>query len=112
MKHFGAEVSEFRRFRKGDDFDAMAAGKNARIGGQHAVNVRPDLDLFRADARAHDRRREIGTAAPQSGGDAFSGGPDEPSHPAPSFASEPRHGFCEPPIGLGKQRPSLSMAMV
>ena len=54
-------------------FDAIAAGKNGGIGGEHAVDVGPDLNLFRADARAHDGRRVIRTAAAERGGHAVFG---------------------------------------
>ena len=35
---------------------AVAAGDDARIGGEHAIDVGPDLNLFRMDARADNGR--------------------------------------------------------
>ena len=48
-------------------------GRIVGSAGQHAVDVGPDLDLFRADARADDGRREIRPAAAERGGDAVFG---------------------------------------
>ena len=59
MQHLGAEISQLGGFGEGDGLDAMAAGQDGGVGGEHAVHVGPDLDLFGADARAHDGGREI-----------------------------------------------------
>ena len=58
----------------------MTAGKDGRIGGEHAVDVGPDLDLFRANPGADNRRRVIGSAPAQRGGDAIFCRADEPAH--------------------------------
>ena len=60
--------------------DAMATGQDGGVGGEHAVDVGPDLDLLGADARAHDGRGEVGAAAAERGGDAVLGGADEAAH--------------------------------
>ena len=71
MQHLGAEIGQFGGLGEGDGLDAMAAGQDGRVGGEHAIHVGPDLDLFGADARAHDGCGEIGTAAAERGGDAI-----------------------------------------
>ena len=63
VQHLGAEVGQLGGFGEGDAFHAVAAGDDARVGGQHAVHVGPDLDLLGADARAHDGRAEVRAAA-------------------------------------------------
>ena len=57
MQHLGAEVGQLGGLGEGDGLDAVAAGQDGGIGGQHAVDVGPDLDLFGADAGADDGRR-------------------------------------------------------
>ena len=54
--------------------------QNARVAGEHAVDVGPDLDLFGADAGADDGGGEVGAAAAERGGDAVFGGADEAAH--------------------------------
>ena len=71
MQHLGAEIGQLGGFGEGDGFDAMAAGQDGGIGGEHAVDIGPDLNLFGADARADDGSGEIGTAAAERGGDAI-----------------------------------------
>ena len=88
MQHLRAEVSQLRGFGKGADLDAMPAGKNRRIGGEHAVDVGPDLDLFGADARADNGRRVIRPSAAQRRRHAVDCGADE-ALPSPAHASAP-----------------------
>ena len=57
MQHLGAEVGQLGRFGEGDRLDAMAAGQDGRVGGEHAVHIGPDLDLLGADSGADDGRR-------------------------------------------------------
>ena len=71
MQNFRAKVGQFRGFGKGDDLDPVAAGKNRGIGGQHAIDIGPDLDFLSPDSRAHDGCGEIRTAAAERGGDAL-----------------------------------------
>ena len=59
VQHLGAEVGELGGFGEGDGLDAVAAGQDGRVGGEHAVHVGPDLDLFGADARADDGGGEV-----------------------------------------------------
>ena len=49
----------------------MRVGNEIRIAGEHAVHVGPDFDFFGVDRRAHERRRKIGPAAAERGGNAF-----------------------------------------
>src|ERR1035438_4370856 len=67
MQHLGAEIGELGGFGEGDGFDAMAARQDGGIGGEHAVDIGPDLDLLGADAGSYNRGREIGTAAAKRG---------------------------------------------
>ena len=70
VQHLGAEIGQLGGFGEGDRLDAMAARQDRGIGGEHAVDVGPDLDLFGADARADDGGGEVGAAAAERGGDA------------------------------------------
>ena len=112
MQHLGAEIGQLRGFGEADGFDAMAAGQDGRVGGQHAVDVGPDLDFFGANAGAHDGRGEIRPAAAESGGDAVVGGADEAAHHDHAIGGQGRHGFGEAPVGLGKIGRGLRMALV
>ena len=87
VQHLGAEIGQFGGFGERDGLDAVAAGEDGGVGGEHAVDVGPDLDLFGADARADDRRGEIGAAAAERGGDAVFGGGDEAAHHDDLFAA-------------------------
>ena len=73
MQNFGAEVGHLRGFSKGNAFYAVAAGDDARVGGEHAVDVGPDLNFFGVDAGPDDGGRVVGAAAAQSGGVAVFG---------------------------------------
>src|SRR5580700_3867888 len=44
VQYLGAEVGQLGGFGEGDGLDAVAAGQNRRVGGEHAVDVGPDLD--------------------------------------------------------------------
>ncbi len=77
VKNLCAEECHFSGFGERDTFDTMAAGDDARIGREHAINVGPDLNLFGINARADDGGRVVGTAAAKGGGDAVLGGSDE-----------------------------------
>ena len=72
MQHFGAEVRHFGSFGEGDAFHAAAAGHDARVGGEHAIDVGPDLDFFGVDTGGDDGGGEIGTAAAERSGMAVS----------------------------------------
>jgi hypothetical protein len=87
VQHLGAEVGQFGGFGEGDGLDAMAAGQNGGVGGEHAVDVGPDLNFFGADARADDGRGEIGTAAAERGGDAVFGGAMKPPITTTDFSA-------------------------
>ena len=50
---------------------------DARIGGEHAVHVGPDLDLVHVEARAEDRRRIVRAAAAERRRHAVGGRADE-----------------------------------
>ena len=80
MQHFRAEIREFRGFRERTLLHAVAARQNGGVGGQHAVDVSPDLDLFRANARADDGRRVVRSAAAQRAGDTVFRRADESAH--------------------------------
>ena len=100
MQHLGAEEREFRRLIKRKLRNDLGAGHQARVRGQHAVNVGPDLNLRCAEARANDGRGVVGAAPAQRGGDAVGGCADKAAKhgdDSPWPAAEPvRHsfGFC------------------
>ena len=79
--------------------------RRRRVGGQHAVDVGPDLDLGRAEARADNRRRVVGAAAAERGRHPVPGGADEAADDrdpaAASSGSRMRHSAAR---GLGEQR--------
>ena len=70
MQHLRAEIGQLGGFGERDGLHAMAAGHDGGVGGQHAVDIGPDLDLLGADTGADDGGREVGAAAAQRGGDA------------------------------------------
>ena len=112
VQHLGAEIGQFGGFGEGDGLDAMAAGQDGGVGGEHAVHVGPDLDLFGADARAHDGGGEIGAAAAQRGGDAVLGGADEAAHHHHGVVGQRRDGGGEARVGFGKIGRGLGVALV
>ena len=70
VQHLGAEVGEFGRFFKADDFHAQGIGADARIGGHDAVDVGPDFDGIGGKRSTDKRTGEVGTAAAQGRRDA------------------------------------------
>ena len=76
-----------------------------RVGGEHAVDVGPDLDLGGAEAGADDRRRVVGPAAAERRGHAVARGADEAAHhgnpPRGKRRIDVRH---QRRRGLGKER--------
>ena len=97
MQDLRAEVRELRRLGERQVRHDLHVRDDARIGGEHAVDVGPDLNLRRAEARADDRRRVVRPAAAErrrhalarradeSAEDRESGGP--PAADRPSRAS-------------------------
>ncbi len=59
VQHFRAEERELRRFVERQLLDEPRVFHDARIRGQHAVHVGPDLNLADVEARAEDRGRVI-----------------------------------------------------
>src|SRR6185312_2343651 len=112
MEHFGAEVRQFRGFGEGDDFDAVSAGEDGGVGGEHAIDVGPDLDFFGIDAGADDGGGEIGAAAAERGGDAFNRGTDEAAHYNDALLCERGDGGGEAIVGIGKDGRGLGVAIV
>ena len=80
MQDLGAEVGELGRFGERQLRHEQRVGDHARIGGQHAVDVGPDLDLVDVEAGAEDRGRIVGAAAPERRRDAARRGADEAAH--------------------------------
>ena len=77
MQHLRAEVGQLRGFGERQMRHDLRVLDDARIGGEHAVDVGPDLDLRRAEAGADDGRRKIRAAAAERRGHAVGGGADE-----------------------------------
>src|ERR1035437_3803225 len=112
VQHLGAEVGQFGGFGKGNGFDAMAAGQDGGVGGEHAVHVGPDLDLFGIDARAHDCGGVIAATAAQRGGDAILRGGDEAAHHDHALGGQRWNGFLEARVGFREVRRGLGVALV
>ena len=58
VQHLRAERRELRRLVEADPLDELRAVDDARIGGEHAVDVGPDLDRLRLQ-RGADQRRAV-----------------------------------------------------
>ncbi len=80
MEHFRAERRELARFVEPDPGDDEGVRHDARIGGQHPVDIGPDLDRLRAERRADERCGVIRAAAPKRRSDSVLRRSDEPSH--------------------------------
>ena len=80
MQHFGAEIRQFRRFRKRDFLHFPGAGNDPGIGGHHAVHVRPNLDFLSIERSAHNGGGVVGGAPAQRGCEAAFGRTDIASH--------------------------------
>src|SRR5260370_12515141 len=68
MNHFSAVVSQLNGFGKADLGQSGCLRTNARIGGEHAVDVGPDPNLVGPDGRAQNGCGVVGSAASQGGG--------------------------------------------
>src|SRR5438067_140002 len=80
MQHLRAEIGELGGLGERDRLHAVPAGEDGWVGGEHAVDVGPDLDFLGSYARADDRSGVVGsTAAKRSSDTGFSRG-DEASH--------------------------------
>ena len=84
MQHLGAEIGELGRFAVGNFGNRARLGHEARIGGEHAVHVRPDDDFIGIERRAQDRRGIVGAAAAERGENAVGGRADEAGRPRES----------------------------
>ena len=73
MQDFRAEISKLGGFAVRQSLDRLRFGNHSWIGGQHSGNVGPDLYLTRAERRADQCRRVIGTSASESCGCAANG---------------------------------------
>ena len=62
VQYFGSEMGQFGSFVEADGFDVLRVGANARIGGHHPVNIRPNLDGFGFEARTENRCGKVGAA--------------------------------------------------
>ena len=78
MQHLRAEIGKLRRFCIRQPFDCLRLRHHARIGGQHAGHVRPDLDLVRRQCSADECGSVVGTTAPERRCCAFRRRGDEP----------------------------------
>ena len=90
VQHLGAEVGQLRRLRERQPLDHRRMVHDARIRGQHAVDVGPDLDLAAGDRGSgrrgqavqggtHQRARIVRAAATERRGRAGGGAADEPA---------------------------------
>ena len=83
MQDLGAEVRELGGLAEREVRDHAWVAYDAGIGGEHAVDVGPDLNLGHAQAGTDDGRGIVGAAAPEGGRDAVAGSAD--------VASDHRH---------------------
>ena len=109
MKDFGARFRHLLGFGVGNRAQAVGAGNDAGIAGEHAVDVGPDLDFVGAESGTHNGGGVIGTAAPESGGHAVFGGADEAAHHGDLLA---RNLAAEQGVGFDEQRRGLGMAVI
>ncbi len=79
VEHLGAEVGELGRLAERQVRDDARVAHHAGIGGEHAVDVGPDLDLGHAEARADDGRGVVRAAAPERRRHAVARGADVPA---------------------------------
>jgi hypothetical protein len=59
MQNLSTEICQLGRFIEADDFNPMSVWTKTRIGGHHAIHIRPDFDLLRPQPGTNDRCREI-----------------------------------------------------
>ena len=77
MQHLGPEVSQLRSFRERQLPHDLSLVDDARVRGEHAVDVGPDLDFVCRDGGPDQGRRIIGSPAAQRGRLAVRGAADE-----------------------------------
>ena len=77
MQDFRAEVRELRCLGEGQVRHDARMRNDSRIGGEHPVDVGPDLNLGGIEACAEDCRGIVRAAAPQRRRDAARGRADE-----------------------------------
>ena len=80
MEHLRSEVREFLRFLEADRRHDTSVRHLARIGGQDAGHIGPDLDLVGVERGSEQRGAVIGPATSKRGGGAVRGEPDETAH--------------------------------
>ncbi len=59
VQHLRTEAGQFGGLVEADLLDALRLGADARIGGQNAADVRPDLNAIRRERRADDGSRIV-----------------------------------------------------
>ena len=105
MEHLGAEVGELGGLREADLGHGPRAGDGARVHGEHAVHVGPDLDLLRVEQRAEERGGPVGAAAAEGGGDSLLGGADEAGQQGnPPLADQGQDASAQAGLGVGQSR--------
>ena len=67
MQHLGPEIGELRRLGVRQAGDRPGPRHHARVGGEHAAHVRPDLNLPRVERGANQGRGVVGPASPERG---------------------------------------------
>ena len=79
VQDLGAEVRELGGLAERQARHELRIGDHARIGGEHAVHVGPDLNLLGVERRAEDGGGVIRPSPPERRRDALARGADEAS---------------------------------
>src|SRR5439155_9091715 len=75
------------------------------IGGHHSIYIRPDFNLVGPHTRSYDSCRKVGTAAADSGSDAFVRRRDKSAHDRHTILIDERaHERSQPCIRIIEQR--------
>ena len=80
VQDFRAEIGELGGFAIGNLWDSARVGNKTRVGGEHAIHIRPDNDFVRVESGAENGGGIIGAAAAERGEHAFAGCADESGH--------------------------------
>src|SRR6266496_4033801 len=97
MQDLGAEAGQLGGLMKADLRDALGLGTEARIGGEDAADVGPDLYALGVERGADDGGGVVRAAASQRGDfAAFAGGDEAAEHGHQVLLEQRRNGLLQP----------------